>query len=170
MKNIKVIELYDDIRNDAIILMKENPNLKYSEAFSMAKEELIGNTKISDFEFKPFNVEIDDNLNKVASKKEEKVKNEKVETEDDYYTSVKKKLSEYINVDDFSDEQIDEFNIALQMGVDITKYADNKFSPKQLKTLCLLVASGKDIDNYRYDYNFDPTKVMEEMFMKETKK
>ena len=161
MKNTKVIELYDDIRNDALILMKENPDLKYSEAFKMAKEELIGKVKIRDFKFKPFNVEIDENLNKSASKKEAK---------DDYYMSVKKKLSEYINVDDFSDEQIDEFNIALQMGVDITKYADNKFSTKQLKILCLLLASGKDIENYRYDYNFDPTKVMEEMFMKETKK
>lgn len=162
MSNIKNIELYDDIRNDALILMGENPNLQYQEAFKQAKENLIGDINICDFEFKPFNVEIDSELNNIASRVDS--------NKDDYYTSVRNKLAEYINVEEFTEAQLEEYNIAIQMGVDITKFADNNFSPSQIKTLCLLVASGKDIDKYRYDYDFDPKKIVEEMIAIETKK
>lgn len=161
MSNFKTIELIDDIRNDALILMKENPNLKYQEAFKLAKEELIGKSSIYDFKFKPFTIEYDDSLNKKADSKKDE--------EGDYFLDVKNRLSKYINVEDYSTEQLKEYNIALQMGVDITKIADNKFSPKQLKVLCLLLASGKSIEDYRYNYDFNPSDVMVEMVNKEKK-
>ena len=162
MNNIRIIELYDDIRNDALILMRKNSNLKYQEAFKQAKEALIGDINIRDFEFKPFSVEVEPSLNKNGS--------ENIIEEEDYFTYLKKQLKEYINVDEFTEEQLKEYNIAIQMNVDITKFADKRFSPKQIKTLCLLSASGKNIDKYIHEYDFEPTKILEETIMAESKK
>lgn len=162
MNNIRIIKLYDDIRNDALILMKENPSLKYQDAFKQAKESLIGNINIKDFEFKPFTIELDSSLNKNSS--------EELIDEEDYFTYLKKQLKDYINVDEFTEEQLKAYNIAVQMNVDITKFADKNFSPKQIEALCLLSASGRNIDKYIHNYDFEPTKVIEDAIMIDSKK
>lgn len=159
MSSKKTLDLIDDIRNDALISMRENPNLNYQDAFKNAKKELIGDENILDFKFKPFNIEFDESLtiNNIEN------------NENDYYTEVKNELGKYINVNDFSNEQLDEFTIALKMGVDITKFADNKYSPKQLNFLCLLLSSGKSIDEYRNNYDFDPNLAIQKIINKEVK-
>lgn len=194
MSTIKNVELIDDVRNDALILMKENPDLSYEEAFEKAKFNLIGDEKIRKFEFQPFEVEIDESLLNSAQKiNEDSSSNEsdlsaqsserivltdedkedlevlqKLEVLDsDFYGNIKKQLKGMISVDEFNNDQLEQLYIGSRMGVDITKIANSNFVPAQIKFLCVMMASGKNIDKYVSDYNFDPTEAFSEIIQQE---
>lgn len=185
MSTIKNIELIDDVRNDALILMRENPNLSYEEAFDKAKKNLIGEQQIKEFEFQPFEVEIDMellNTDEVIDSTEEQISNDELTEEekedlkvleklemldDDFYGNIKNQLKDKINVEEFNDDQLEQLYIGLRMGVDITRVANNKFSSTQIKFLTVMLASGKNIDNYLLDYNFDPTEAFTEIVKSE---
>ena len=62
MSDIKNIELIDDIRKDALLLMKQDDKLDYIEASKRAREELIGKQNVTSAEMPPFSVNIDENL------------------------------------------------------------------------------------------------------------
>ena len=191
MATIKNIELIDDIRTDALILMKNDPKLNYEDAFELAKKNLIGDEKISSFEFQPFNVEVDEELisrkedeptiNEV--KEETSIKEEKEETisideidesnldeeqkkdlellkkleplDIDYYGNIRNQLKDIIDVNKFNNDQIEQLYIGKKMGVDITKIYNNNLSAQQIKFLCVMLATGKDISDYVLDSNFD---------------
>lgn len=189
MSTIKNVELIDDVRNDALLLMKENADMSYEEAFEKAKVSLIGKENIKEFEFHPFEVEIDEDLLNLATKVDESIvldnQSDKIEItdeqkedlevleklemlEDDFYVSIKNQMKDIIKVDEFNNEQLEQLYIGLRMGVDVTRIANNKFSSTQLKFLSVMLASGKNIDNYLMDYNFDPTQAFSEIVEQET--
>lgn len=62
MSDIKNIELIDDIRKDALLLMEQDDKLDYIEASKRAREALIGEQKVTNVEIHPFSVTIDENL------------------------------------------------------------------------------------------------------------
>lgn len=181
MSTIKNIELIDDVRNDALLLMKKNPDMSYEEAFDKAKKNLIGDEQINEFEFQPFEVDIDvdllnseetttsndeqsDDIDLTDEEKDDLEVLQKLEMlDEDFYGNIKNQLSDRINVDEFNDEQLEQLYIASRMGVDITKIANNKFSSIQIKFLAVMLASGKNVDSYLLDYNFDPTEAFTEI-------
>ncbi len=158
MKTIENVELIDNIRNDALILMASRPNLSYPEAYSLARQNLIGDEKVTDITFKPFTVDI--NLN---DKQQEETFNESADEEiiEDttisYYKQyAKDNLKGIINIDDYQDEQIKAYVIAHKMGVDISKFASELYDASQINFLAVMLASGKNIEAYLNNYNFDP--------------
>lgn len=183
MSTIKNIELIDNIRTDALILMKNNPNMSYEEAYEKAKQNLIGDEKINSFEFKPFEVEVDESLisnqQPVEESKETKIENTEVKEEInndniseeekkdleilkelesldvDYYENIRKQLSDIIDVTKFDNDQIEQLYIGQKMGVDITKIFNNKLTSQQIKFLCVMLATGRDITNYVINPDFD---------------
>lgn len=191
MSTIKNIELIDDVRNDALILMRNNPDLTYEQAYTQAKEKLIGNESIGSFEFKPFEVEVDSNLVNeensdlkndtetlenaietlnanslpVDEISDEKLKEEIKDNQEalqllegldtDYYGNIRNQLTNIIDVTKFNDDQIEQLYIGYKMGVDITKIFNNQLTSQQIKFLCVLLATGKDITNYVVEPNFD---------------
>lgn len=188
MSTIKNVELIDDVRNDALILMRENSNISYEEAFEKAKVNLIGDEKISEFKFQPFEVEIDEDLLKNSLNNEKSASSEQpseqIELTDeqkedlevlekldgldtDFYENIRNQLKDIINVSEFNDDQLEQLYIGSRMGVDITKIANNKFQPAQIKFLCVMMASGKNIDVYTTDYNFDPEQAFVEIAQQE---
>jgi hypothetical protein len=202
MSTIKNIELIDDVRTDALILMKNDPSLTYDQAYIQAKQKLIGDENINSFEFKPFEVELDSSLVNETPKTEEtgnEPVEEKVETKEeaiatldeniiptddmseeevkdaeevlkqlegldtDYYGSIRNQLSGIIDVSKFNDDQIEQLYVGHKMGVDITKIFNNKLTSQQIKFLCVLLATGKDITNFVIDPNFDVDEAFEEI-------
>ena len=184
MSTIKNVELIDDVRNDALIIMKNNPEMQYDEAYEKAKQNLIGDENIKEFEFRPFQVEIDDEL--LSSSNEENLSDDSNQIElsdeakenielynkleplaDDFYSSIREQLKDLINVSEFDDNQIEQLYIGLRMGIDIKKIANNKFSSSQLKFLCVMLASGNNVDKYIEDVNFNPALAFAEMAQQE---
>ena len=142
MATYKNLELRDNIRNDALLLMKDK-NISYEEAYEEAKQKLIGDQNINEFEFKPLTT-----VNLLDA------------TEDDnsYLEKLKDKLKDVIKVDLFNEEQLEEYVISKEMGVDISKFADPGYNPNQIKYLSMQILIGKSIEKYQGNYEFDPEK------------
>lgn len=163
MTSIQNVELIDDIRKDALLLMKSRPEISYLEAFSLAKENLIGGSKITEFTFQPFNVDIQvENNNVIAESNNETPsgsQNNNFQDEDlekEFYMQEASSISSLIDLDKFNSEQIKAYLIAHRMGVDITKFADANYSKEQIDFLAVLLASDLPIDKYLNNYEFDP--------------
>lgn len=166
MASIQNIELVDDIRKDALLLMKSRPELSYLEAFMLAKDNLIGQAKITEFEFQPFNVdiqidsknnEIDSNHVSTNQETSSQTANPVVDdVEKEFYKNEASVISGLIDLDKYNTEQIKSYLIAHRMGVDITKIADVNYSKVQIDFLAVLLASGLPIDKYINNYEFDP--------------
>lgn len=154
MATIKNVELLDNIRTDALILMKQNPSISYSDAYNKAKEALINNQKITEYEYKPFTVDISDEL------LDKKVKNV---SEEEYYSDIKNLLKDKVNISDFSNEQLKQLAIATKMEIDIQKIADKNYSPEQMRVLAALLSSGVNVDKYLGDYSFKPSDIFLEL-------
>ena len=148
MATYKNLELRDNILNDALKLMEENSNLSYEDAYEQAKQNLIGNQEINSFVFKPLTTSIN-----MSSKKEEQVKEE---NDDPYIKDIKNRLKDDIDVEKFTEEQLEEYIISKEMGLNITKFADPGYNPEQIKYLSMQVLVGKPIDKYVGNYTFDP--------------
>ena len=146
MRDYKKIELIDDIRNDAVIKMIENPSLSYIDAYEEAKKELIGDNKITDVELKNYEINIDSNLINDNNEK-------------NYYDQLKNILKDDINTNEFNDEQLRELSIGKKMGVDISKIADKNYNVAQLKCLIVMLSMGKNIDSFKGNYSFEPMEV-----------
>ena len=163
MSNIKNLELIDDIRRDAIIFMEQDSSLDYIKATNKARENLIGNQKITSVDLKPFTVNIDDsltvndNINDISKPHEE---------EDLYLKELKEKLKGIINVDIYDKEQLRQILIGKEMGINIDtlkKIADNKYSYEQIRYLCVMSTCGMDISKYIGDYDFNPLQAFAEL-------
>lgn len=152
MATYKNLELRDNIRNDALLLMKEK-NISYEDAYEEAKQKLIGNQNINDFEFKPLTTvnSLENTLDKTIV-----AEDNKVEEVNEYLEDLKSRLKNLINVELFSEEQLEEFVISKEMGVDITKFADPGYNPEQIKYLSMQLLLGKEIDQYKGNYTFIP--------------
>ncbi len=155
MTSIQNVELVDDIRKDALLLMKSRPELSYLEAFMLAKENLIGSSKITEYEFSPFMVDIQvDNASKNRATNEEVEQRE--DTEKEFYKAEASAISGLIDLDKYTTEQIKSYLIAYRMGVDITKFASVNYSKEQIDFIAVLLASNLPIDKYINNYTFDP--------------
>ena len=158
MKDIKYIELIDDIRRDALILMEKDKSLDYFQASEMAKKKLIGDSKVTEANISPFSLNIDENL-----LHEE---NEIIESADPYYDDLKNKMKDIIDVSKFDKEQLKQLVIGREMGLsneDILKVSDNKYNAEQIKYLCVLISCGKDISRFIGDYSFNPVQAFAEL-------
>ena len=154
MSTIKNLELRDSIRRDALRFMEEE-NLSYEEAYKKATERLIGDEDILSFEFKP--------LSTVNNLYKDKGINTEEKSDDAYIKSIKDKLKKIINVDDYTDEQLEELSISHEMGLDVSLFADPKYNVEQLKYLSIISLTGGNIDIYKENYDFNPEKEMEKL-------
>lgn len=148
MPTIKNLELRDNIRNDALIIMKNNPDLSYEDAYEQAKENLIGNQSIIDFEFKPLTT-----VNNMNITEEQSIQ---TTTDNPYLDDIKNRLKNDIDVEKFSEEQLEEYNISKEMGIEISSFADPGYNPEQIKYLSTQILVGKPINQYIGNYTFDP--------------
>ena len=148
MATYKNLELRDNILNDALKLMEENSNLSYEDAYEQAKQNLIGNQDINSFEFKPLTTSIN-----LPSKDNEQTIEE---NEDPYLKDIKNRLKDDIDVEKYTEEQLEEYIISKEMGLDITKFADPGYNPEQVKYVSMQVLLGKPIDKFIGNYTFDP--------------
>lgn len=155
MTNYKNVELIDDIRNDALILMSHDPNLSYLEAYNKAMKELIGDKNILSADLSEFDINISANL--IKSKNNNK---------DLYLEQLKDMLSEDIDVSMFDKQQLRELSMGKKIGIDIKQIADNNYNPSQIKCLCIMLSMGKDIDEYKGNYTFDPLEVFKNIAKK----
>ena len=144
MATYKNLELRDSIRNDALLLMKEK-NISYEEAYEEAKQKLIGDQNINEFVFKPLTT-----VNSLSN--EEKVNEET----NPYLDDLKNRLRDDINVDLFTEGQLEEYIISKEMGIDIKTFADPGYNTDQIKFLSMQILVGKTIEQYKENYTFDP--------------
>lgn len=147
MATKKNLELIDDIRTDALILMKQNPDLNYLDAYEQARKELIGDESIINYVYEEFS----DNM--VIGK--DNIELEKKDKEDDYYETLKAELKDLIDVDNYSEEQLIQYMIGKTMGLDINRFANPVFTPDQIKFLCIALVSGENIDRFIKNPSFD---------------
>ncbi len=147
MASIQNVELIDDVRKDALLLMKSRPNIDYGEAFELARQNLIGEGKITEFTSKPFTVDIE-------------LDNDKSDLFTDgshYYVQyAKDNFADILNPDEFTIDQLKAYVVAHRMGVDLKLLVDKNYNAEQINYLAVLLASGKSIDKYRNNYTFDP--------------
>lgn len=166
MANIKTMELIDGIRHDALILMDSRKDLTYPEAYDLARQNLIGDSVITDFQFKPLSI----SLEIPNEKKEIKVTSDADLMGATYMDESIRDIEKIINIENYSQAQLKQYVIAHKMGVDISKFASELFSPEQVKFLSVMLASGRNIDQYLDDYNFDPALAFVDMAEREKNK
>lgn len=155
MENINLI---NDIRNDALILMKSRPDISYLEAWSLAKKNLIGDNKAIDFEFQPFKLDLDlDNNQSITDENNDRVTFSD-DSEEYYLKCAKEELSDIMTVSDYNLDQLKAYVIAHRMGADVSKFANTKYNAEQINFLAVLLSSGNDISRYLDNYTFDPKK------------
>lgn len=156
MATIQNVELIDDVRKDALILMKSRPEISYLEAFALARQNLIGEKNITDFSFKPFTVSLElDGKETETTSLDDSIILEDASAS--YYQKyANQELSSIIKVDDYNIDQLKAYVIAHKMGVDISKFASELYNASQINFLAVMLASGKSIDKYLTNYNFDP--------------
>lgn len=159
MANTKTMELIDGIRHDALILMSSRPSLSYAEAYDLARQNLIGDNKITEFQFKPLSIsfEMNDAKKNIDGDKTFDSLNST------YLDESIKEISGMIDVANYNQAQLKQYVVAHKMGVDISKFASELYSPEQVKFLSIMLASGRNVDKYIDDYNFDPATAFSEI-------
>ena len=158
MATLGNVKLVDDIRKDALLLMKSRPDLDYLEAFKLASENLVGDATVTEFEAKPFTYTVDlDGYDDVENKDLDEDENVIFESNDNYYRDVAiNELSSVLNIDDYTNDQLKAYVVAHKMGVDVSTFASELYSPEQVNFLAVMSASGADISKYLNNYNFNP--------------
>ncbi len=152
MSNIKTMELIDEIRHDALILMNSRPDLSYTEAYDLARQNLIGDSSITDFQFKPLSISLEITDNKKNIEGDSSFESSNLT----YVDESIKEISGIIDIANYDQAQLKQYVIAHKMGVDISKFASELYSPEQVRFLSIMLASGRNVDKYLNDYNFDP--------------
>lgn len=155
MSDYSNVKLIDQIRHDALMLLKSRNNtISYGEAFELAKTNLIGRQKVTDVVIGPFSLEINlGNKNTLTGVSEEVLEDN---IDNFYVREAKKVLKNKINIANFDDAQLKALLVADSMGVDITKFASEEFSAEQINFFAVLLSSGEQIDEYLNNPGFDP--------------
>ena len=169
MANKHNIELVDDIRSVALNLMKEKPELSYADAYEMARKNLIGETKVTDYVAPPLKVVYKNENGEEVVLYEEmpsiaEMEPIKEHRSDGYSAEVTNYYEQYVKdnlptIDpyQYTIDQLKSLVVAHKMEVDINLLADPNYSPKQIDFLAIMAASGRDIKKYKGNYTFDPT-------------
>ncbi len=169
MANKHNIELVDNIRNSAVLLMKERPDLSYADAYEMVRRRLLGDTKVTDYVEPPLKVVYKNDSGEEVVLYEEmpsmaENKPIKEHRSDGYSAEVTNYYEQYvrdnlptINPYQYTIDQLKSLVVAHKMEVDISLLADPNYSPKQIDFLAIMAASGRDIQSYKGNYTFEPT-------------
>ncbi len=148
MATLRNLELIDDIRTDAKILIENNPELSYYDAYEQAKKALIGDENIIEYDYTSF-------IDK-SSFSENSLEDE----ENGFYDNLKKNLKDKIDVEQYSNEQLEQYMISTTMGLDISTFANPIFTPEQIKFLSIALVSGEDITRFLNKPNFNAEEEM----------
>ena len=162
MASYKNLELRDGILKDAIILMNQNPDLKYEEAYEMAKKNLIGDEELLKLNIKKLDLEFEDKLISNQSMEKQTLKEG---LSDDIYSPIRN----LIDTSKYNNNQLKQYLIGYNMGIDITTFANPNFEPRQIKFLCTMMVAGKDVDQFLNDYDFDPNEVFSDVALGKSK-
>jgi len=142
------LEMMDDVRKYANLLMISDPNLQYNEATNRAKKELFGR-----------------DLDLVRYNEKEAQKENKVEVDDtvSYVELASRELSKDIRVELYSEEQLKEIIIAKRMGVNVEDFINIFYTPLQIRVITMASSLGRDITPYVTNLYFDPEEEMEKL-------
>ena len=140
------LEMIDDIRKYANLLMLKDSSLDYASATKKAKLELFGR---------------DLNVSSYIET-EEQVENE---TEDNvsYGEIASRELAGSIRVELYTEEQLKEIIIAKRMGVNVDEFINIFYTPLQIRVITMASALGRDITPYTTNLYFDPEEEMRKL-------
>ena len=140
------LEMIDDIRKYANLLMLSDPSLDYAAASKKAKVELFGQ-----------------DLN-VPRYVEEETAIENETTENVSYGEIaSRELANTIRVELYTEEQLKEIIIAKRMGVNVDEFINIFYTPMQIRVITMASALGKDITPYTTNLYFDPEEEMKRL-------
>lgn len=140
------LEMIDDIRKYANLLMLNNPDLDYAEATKKAKLDLFG---------KELNVTR-------YIEEEQQVESETVENIS-YEEIATRELAGSIRVELYTEEQLKEIIIAKRMGVAVEEFINIFYTPLQIRVITMTAALGRDITPYTNNLYFDPEEEMKKL-------
>lgn len=133
------LEMIDDIRKYANLLMLEDPTLDYAKATDRAKMEIFGqDLNVPKYVITSKSVDVD-----VKSKKTLK----EIAAEE---------TGGAIRVELYTEEQLKEIIIAKRMGVQVEDFINIFYTPEQIRVITLAYSMGKDITSYANNLYFDP--------------
>ena len=139
------LEMIDDIRKYANLLMLQESGLNYADATKKAKIDLFGSE-----------------LNFLKHTQEENG----IEIEDSdisYIEIANRELAGKIRVDLYTEEQLKEIIIAKRMGVDVESFINIFYTPMQIRVITLAAALDRDITPYTTNLYFDPKTEMKKL-------
>lgn len=140
------LEMIDDIRKYANLLMLEDPKLDYAKATDRAKMEIFGqDLNVPKYSITSKGVEVD-------VKKEKTLKDIAFE-----------ETGGVIKVELYTEEQLKEIIIAKRMGVQIEEFVNIFYTPEQIRVITLAYSMGKDITSYTNNLYFDPKSEMKKL-------
>ena len=132
------LEMIDDIRKYANLLMLSNPNINYAEATKKAKISLFGR----EINFLQSNVaEKNQNIEEFALS---------------YIDIARRELDGDFRLDLYTEEQLKEIIIAKRMGIAVEEFMNIFYTPLQIRTITLAASLGRDIKPYTTNLYFDP--------------
>ena len=139
------LQMLDDVRKYANLLMKKDPNLDYASATKKAKLEMFG------IELNiPSYGEVDD----AKEKKKKKIS---------YASIAEKELGDMIRIELYTDEQLKEIIIAKRMGIHVEEFINIFYTPKQIRVITMASALGQDITSYTTNLYFDADQELEKL-------
>lgn len=140
------LEMIDDIRKYANLLMLEDPTLNYAEATARAKQEIFGqDLNVPKYTLTSKSVEVE-----VKAKKSLK-------------DIAREETGGAIRVELYTEEQLKEVIIAKRMGVQVEEFINIFYTPEQIRVITLAYSMGKDITSYANNLYFDPKSEMRKL-------
>jgi hypothetical protein len=139
------LELIDDIRSYANLLMSKDPNLSYNEATKKAKIAIVG-----------YDI-------KIASYNKEEQKLEDDIGEQTTYKDLAAKEIHFLKAELYSEGQLKEIIIAYRMGVNLAEFINIFYTPEQIRFITLMATAKLDITPYITNLYFDPEEEMKKL-------
>lgn len=140
------LEMIDDIRKYANLLMLEDPTLDYAKATDRAKVEIFGeNLNVPKYTITSKSVEVDSKVKKTIKE------------------IAAEETGGAIRVELYTDEQLKEIIIAKRMGVQVEEFINIFYTPEQIRVITLAYSMGKDITSYANNLYFDPKSEMKKL-------
>lgn len=140
------LEMIDDIRKYANLLMLEDPTLDYAKATDRAKVEIFGeNLNVPKYAITSKSVEVDSKVKKTIKE------------------IAAEETGGAIRVELYTDEQLKEIIIAKRMGVQVEEFINIFYTPEQIRVITLAYSMGKDITSYANNLYFDPKSEMKKL-------
>ena len=137
------LQMLDDVRNYANLLMQQDNSLNYAEATKKAKLELFGTE-----------------LNITSYVEEEEIITKEIEETVTYTAIAEKELGDKIRIGLYTEEQLKEILIAKRMGVPVEEFVNIFYTPKQLRVITMASSLGQDIKPYTTNLYFDADEEM----------